>query len=113
MSLFGRMRAIGARPLLLGSALLGIVVVSALAVRESMGNARERRAAAERTVRDYAMFASYLYSTRGYLFALGRVNVAFAAFHLDQPYTRNELPPPTVIPAIPDSTERCGPASED
>ena len=44
MSLFGRMRAIGARPLLLGSALVGIVVVSALAVRESMGNARERMA---------------------------------------------------------------------
>src|SRR5438876_11288653 len=69
MSLTGRMRAIGARPLLLGSALVGVVVVSALAVRESMRNAQERRAAAERTVRDYAMFASYLYSTRGYLFA--------------------------------------------
>ena len=112
MSITGRMRALGARPLLLGSALLGIVVVSALAVRESMRNADERRAQAERTVRDYAKFASYLYATRGYLFALGRVNVSFAAFHLDQPYTRSELPPPTVIPAIPDTTERCGPASQ-
>ncbi|HKN58890.1 MAG TPA: HAMP domain-containing sensor histidine kinase [Gemmatimonadaceae bacterium] len=106
------MRAIGARPLLLGAALLGIVVVSALAVRESMRNAQQRKAVAERTVRDYAVFASYLYSTRGYLFALGRVNVSFAAFHLDQPYTLGELPPPSVIPAIPDTTERCGPASK-
>src|SRR5947207_637716 len=83
MSLFGRMRAIGARPLLLGSALLGIVVVSALAVRESMGNARERRAAAERTVRDYAMLASRPWVMRagfGYLFvepAGGRETIAY------------------------------------
>ena len=47
MSLISRMRAIGARPLLLGGALLGIVVVSALALRESMSVAQERRAAAE------------------------------------------------------------------
>ena len=52
------MRAYGARPLLLGAALLGIVIVSALAVRESMRNAQERRAAAERTVKDFAKFAS-------------------------------------------------------
>jgi len=57
---------------LLGGALLGIVVVSALAVRESMNNAHERRAAAERTVRDYAKFASYLYTTRAYLSARER-----------------------------------------
>jgi signal transduction histidine kinase len=106
------MRAIGARPLLLGSALVGIVIVSALAVRESMRNAQERRAAAERTVREYAMFAAYLYSTRGYLFGLNRANMAYAAFHLDQPYTRSELPPPTAIPAIPDTTEHCGPAAK-
>src|SRR5436190_1502383 len=112
MSLTGRMRAIGARPLLLGSALVGIVIVSALAVRESMRNAHERRAAAERTVRDYAMFAAYLYSTRGYLFALNRANMAYAAFHLDEPYKGSELPPPTAIPAIPDTTEHCGPAAK-
>ena len=106
------MRAIGARPLLLGSALVGIVIVSALAVRESMRNAHERRAAAERTVRDYAMFAAYLYSTRGYLFALNRANMAYAAFHLDEPYKGSELPPPTAIPAIPDTTEHCGPAAK-
>ena len=58
--------------MLLGAALLGIVVVSALAVRESMHNARERKEAAERTVRDYARFASYLYTTRAYLFARER-----------------------------------------
>ena len=109
MSLISRMRAIGARPLLLGGALLGIVVVSALALRESMSVAQERRAAAERTVKDYAMFASYLYATRGYLFARDRANLAYVAFHLDQPYTRAELPPLSAIPVIPDTTERCGP----
>ena len=103
------MRAIGARPLLLGSALVGIVVVSALAVRESMSNARERKAAAERTVRDYAMFASYLYATRAYLFARERTFMPYQVFHLDQPYVRSELPALSVIPAIPDTTERCGP----
>jgi signal transduction histidine kinase len=109
MSLIGHMRAIGARPLLLGGALLGIVIVSALAVRESMRVAQERKAAAERTVKDYAMFASYLYATRGYLFARDRANLAYVAFHLDQPYTRAELPALSAIPAVPDSTERCGP----
>jgi len=94
------MRAIGARPLLLGGALLGIVVVSALALRESMSVAQERRAAAERTVKDYAMFASYLYATRGYLFARDRANLAYVAFHLDQPYTRAELPPLSAIPVV-------------
>ena len=91
------MRAIGARPLLLGSALVGIVVVSALAVRESMSNARERKAAAERTVRDYAMFASYLYATRAYLFARERTFMPYAVFHLDQPYVRSQLPQLSVI----------------
>ena len=109
MSFINRMRAIGARPLLLGSALLGIVLVSALAVRESMRNAEQRKALAERTVRDYAMFASYLYATRAYLFARDRANAAYIAFHLDQPYTRADLPPLSAIPAVPDTQERCGP----
>ena len=76
MSITSHMRAYGARPLLLGAALLGIVVVSALAVLESMHNARERKEAAVRTVRDYAMFASYLYTTRAYLFARERAAAA-------------------------------------
>jgi signal transduction histidine kinase len=94
--------------LLLGGALLGIVVVSALAVRESMRNAQERRAAAERTVRDYAMFASYLYTTRAYLFARERAR-AFDPIHPGDPWVRSELPPVTVLAAIPDTTELCGP----
>ncbi|MDQ6769792.1 MAG: HAMP domain-containing histidine kinase [Gemmatimonadota bacterium] len=102
------MRAYGARPLLLGGALLGIVVVSALAVRESMRNAQERKAAAERTVRDYAMFASYLYSTRAYLFARERSR-AYDPLHPGDPWVRSALPPANVLPAIPDTTERCGP----
>ena len=106
------MRAYGARPLLLGGALLGIVVVSALAVLESMHNARDRKAAAERTVRDYAMFASYLYTTRAYLSARDRTLFqAYVALHPSEPWVRSALPPPTAIPAIPDTTERCGPAT--
>jgi signal transduction histidine kinase len=102
------MRAYGARPLLLGAALLGVVVVSALAVRESMRNTRERRAAAERTVRDYATFASYLYTTRAYLFARERAR-AFDPIHPGDPWVRSALPPVTVLAAIPDTMERCGP----
>jgi signal transduction histidine kinase len=107
------MRAYGARPLLLGGALVGIVVVSALAVRESMRNARERKAAAERTVRDYAMFASYLYTTRAYLFARDRALFqAYVAIHPSDPWIRSELPPVTALAAIPDTTERCGPSAQ-
>src|ERR1700720_1839943 len=113
MSIAGKMRAYGARPLLLGGALLGIVVVSALAVLESMHNARDRKAAAERTVRDYAMFASYLYTTRAYLFARDRTLFqAYVALHPSEPWVRSALPPPTAIPAIPDTTERCGPPAK-
>jgi signal transduction histidine kinase len=104
------MRAYGARPLLLGAALLGVVVVSALAVRESTRNTRERKAAAERTVRDYAMFASYLYTTRAYLSARERALFqAYVSIHPSEPWVRSALPPVTAIPAIPDTTERCGP----
>jgi signal transduction histidine kinase len=104
------MRAYGARPLLLGGALLGIVVVSALAVRESMRNAHERRATAERTVRDYAMFASYLYTSRAYTFARDRtVFQAYTAIHPEEPWARSALPPVTALAAIPDTTEMCGP----
>jgi signal transduction histidine kinase len=106
------MRAYGARPLLLGGALLGIVVVSALSVRESMLNARERRAAAERTVRDYAMFASYIYTSRAYLFARDRTLFqAYVALHPSEPWIASQLPPVTVLAAIPDTTERCGPSA--
>jgi len=108
------MRAYGARPLLLGAALLGIVIVSALAVRESMRNAQERRAAAERTVKDFAKFASYIYTSRAYLFARDRTLFqAYVALHPSEPWSPHAvLPPPSVIPAIPDTTERCGPAAQ-
>jgi signal transduction histidine kinase len=114
MSIASHMRAYGARPLLLGGALVGIVIVSALAVRESMRNARERRAAAEHTVRQYAMFASYLYSTRAYLFARDRALFeAYRNIHPSDPWVRSELPPvATALPAIPDTTERCGPPNQ-
>lgn len=102
------MRAYGARPLLLGGALLGIVVVAGLAALESHRSFVARKATAERTVRDYAKFAAYLYSTRTYLFARERTIMPYMAFHPDQPYTRGELPSLSVIPAIPDTTERCG-----
>lgn len=110
MSITSHMRAYGARPLLLGGALLGIVVVSAFAVRDSLRNARERKMAAEQTVRDYARFASYLYSTRAYLFARDRALFeGFRPIHPSDPWMRSQLPPPTVLAAIPDTTERCGP----
>ena len=96
--------------MLLGAALLGIVVVSALAVRESMHNARERKEAAERTVRDYARFASYLYTTRAYLFARERAAAAYdRPLHPGAPWKRSELPPASALAAIPDTMEGCGP----
>jgi len=110
MSITGHMRAYGARPLLLGGALVGIVIFSALAVRESMRNARERRESAEGTVRDYAMFASYLYATRTYLFARDRASAAFD--HATNPsavWVRSALPPVTALAAVPDTMEHCGP----
>jgi signal transduction histidine kinase len=104
------MRSYGARPLLLGGALLGIVIVSALAVRESMMNARARKAAAERTVRDYAMFASYIYTSRAYLFARDRALFqAYLPIHPSDPWIAKDLPPVSVLAAVPDTTERCGP----
>lgn len=99
--------------MLLGGALIGIVVVSALAVRESVRNTQERRAAAERTIRDYAMFASYLYTTRAYLSARDRTLFqAYVAIHPSEPWVESALPPASVIAAIPDTTERCGPARQ-
>jgi signal transduction histidine kinase len=107
------MRAYGARSLLLGGALLGIVFVSALAVRESMHNAQERKAAAERTVRDFAKFASYIYTSRAYLFARDRTLFqAYLAVHPSEPWIAGALPPVTALAATPDTTERCGPPAQ-
>jgi signal transduction histidine kinase len=102
------MRSYGARPLLLGGALLGIVLVAGMAAMESHRSFLARRATAERTVRDYAKFAAYLYATRTYLFALERSNGAFPMFHSQSPYKRSELPPLSVISARPDTLEECG-----
>ena len=110
MSIASQMRAYGARPLLLGGALLGIVVVSALAVRESQHNALQRRLAAERTVRDYAKFASYLYTSRAYTFARDRtIFQAYRAIHPEEPWMTGPLPPVTALGAVPDTLEECGP----
>ncbi|MFN2637609.1 MAG: sensor histidine kinase [Gemmatimonadaceae bacterium] len=110
MSIKSLMRAYGARPFLLGAALLGVVIVSGLAVRDSMRNAQERRVSAERTVRDYAKFAAYLYATRGYLAGRERAMLAYVAIHPGEPWTsRSALPPVTALASIPDTTEMCGP----
>jgi signal transduction histidine kinase len=113
MSILRAMRTYGARPLLLGGALLGIVVVSVLAVRESMINARERKEAAERTVRDYAKFASYIYTSRAYSFARERTLFqAYIPIHPSEPWTASALPPASALAPVPDSTERCGAAAQ-
>jgi signal transduction histidine kinase len=110
MSIKSYMRAYGARPLLLGGALIGIVVVSALAVRESMRSADERRMTAERTVRDYAMFASYLYTSRAYTFARDRaIHQAYTAIHPEEYWVGGTLPPVSALAAVPDTLEMCGP----
>ena len=104
------MRAYGARPLLLGGALVGIVIVAGLAALESHRSFVAQKAAAERTVRDYVKFAAYLYSTRTYLFARDRTFIPLQGFRSDQTYDRrSELPPLSVIPRVPDTTEKCGP----
>ena len=104
------MRAYGARPLLLGGALLGIVIVAGLAALESHRSFVARKAVAERTVRDYAKFAAYLYATRTYLFARERNIVPSRGFRSDLTYNnRSELPPLRVLPPVPDTTEQCGP----
>jgi hypothetical protein len=75
--------------------------------------AQERRAVASRTVRDYAKFASYIYTSRAYLFARDRTLFqAYAKLHPSEPWAHNAvLPGPAAIPAIPDTTERCGPSA--
>ena len=80
-----------------------------MAALESHRSFVARKAAAEQTVRDYAKFAAYLYSTRVYLFARERTFMPYAKFNDDDPYTRSSLPPLSAIPANTDSTERCGP----
>lgn len=113
MSILRFMRTYGTRPLLLGGALLGVVVVSALAVRESMMNARERKAAAERTVRDYAKFASYIYTSRAYTLARERTLFqAYIPLHPSEPWAASALPPASILPPVPDSMERCLPPAQ-
>ena len=64
-------------------------------------------------MKDYAKFASYLYTTRAYLFARDRTLFqAYAKLHPSERWAHNAvLPGPSAIPAIPDTTERCGPSS--
>ncbi|HUQ98949.1 MAG TPA: HAMP domain-containing sensor histidine kinase [Gemmatimonadaceae bacterium] len=103
-SVFGRRT----RPILLAGALVSIVLGATLGVRESVRTRREQRAAAEHTMSDYANFAAYLYTTRAYLFARDRSR-AFDPIHPGWPWLKKDLPPATVLAAIPDTTEMCGP----
>ena len=113
MSMITRIRGRKTRPILLAGALLSIVLGAALGVRESIRSRREQRAAAEQTARDYAQFASYLYTTRAYLFARDRALFgAYSTLHVSDPWVREKLPPPTVLAAVPDTTERCGPPAK-
>jgi signal transduction histidine kinase len=105
-SIFGRRT----RPILLAGALVTIVLGAALGVRDAIVTRRMQRETAERTVRDYANFAAYLYTTRAYLFARDRALFeAYRPVHPSDPWVPENLPPVTALAAIPDTTERCGP----
>ena len=103
MSMITRIRGHRTRPLLLAGALLSIVLGAALGVRESVRARRAQRQAAEHTVRDYANFAAYLYTTRAYLFARDRALFgAYVPVHPSDPWIPSKLPPPSVLAAMPD-----------
>jgi signal transduction histidine kinase len=86
------------------------VLGATLGVRESVKSRQAQRIAAEHTVKDYANFAAYLYTTRVYLFARDRALFgAYVPVHPSDPWNRADLPPASVLAAIPDTTERCGP----
>jgi signal transduction histidine kinase len=87
------------------------VLGAALGVRESLRARESQRVAAQKTVTDYANFAAYLYTTRAYLFARDRALFgAYTPIHPSDPWVRGKLPPPSSLAAMPDTTERCGPA---
>jgi signal transduction histidine kinase len=105
-----RSRLQSRRNLLLTGALLSIVFGSALGVWESFRARSAQRESAEHTLMDYAQFASYLYTTRAYSFARDRaLYTAYRPIHPSDPWKRENLPPVTVLDAIPDTTERCRP----
>jgi hypothetical protein len=107
MFVTGRPKLKKIRTILVGVTLAMIVGGAALSLRDAIRSAREQREAAQRTLDAYAHFASYLYETRVYLMARERtVMQAFVKLGPDDPWT-GPLPPPTIIPAIPDTGEAC------
>ena len=95
------------RTILVGVTLAMIVGGAALSLRDAVQSARQQREAAQSTLNAYAHFASYLYETRIYLRARERtVLQAFVKLGPDDPWT-GPLPPPTIIPAVPDTGEAC------
>lgn len=100
------------RTILVGVTLAMIVGGAALALRDAIQSAQRQREAAQRTLDAYAHFASYLYETRIYLRARERtVLQAFVKLGPDDPWT-GPLPPPTIIPAVPDTGEACARSPE-
>ena len=107
MFVTGRPKLKKIRTILVGVTLAMIVGGAALSLRDAIRSARDQREAAQRTLDAYAHFASYLYETRVYLMARERtVMQAFVKLGPDDPWT-GPLPPPTIIPAIPDTGEAC------
>jgi signal transduction histidine kinase len=107
MFVTGRPKLKKIRTILVELTLAVIVGGAALSLRDAIRSARAQRAAAQRTLDAYAHFASYLYETRVYLMARERtVLQAFVKLGPDDPWT-GPLPPPTIIPAIPDTGETC------
>jgi signal transduction histidine kinase len=100
------------RTILVGVTLATIVGGAALSLRDAVRANRQQREAAQRTLDAYAHFASYLYVTRVYLRARERtVLQAFVKLGPDDPWS-GPLPPPTVIPAVPDTGETCAQSSQ-
>lgn len=100
------------RTILVVATLAMIVGGAALSLRDALSAAKEQRTETRRTLDAYAHFASYLFATRVYLDARDRtVMQAFARLHPEEPWS-GPLPPPSVIPAVPDTSEVCAHAKD-
>lgn len=95
------------RAVALGGVIVVMIAGAIVATIDSYQAEKEQRLTAARTLRDYALFASYTYSQNAFLYARARMLVAYAPLAGYGPLSRDELPPETAV-LPPD--EKCIPA---